>query len=260
MIHLLWWAAARYLDDLVDAHVPPDAQQPQATNAETNKRILTAIGVGSHQTTRVISRIPASDPVRARLTDEVSRCWLDAISGQLSDLSEHPLSATPASIELSYRGKTGAPYAMATTTAACLAEADPIRVAAWHQFGQTFGLLRQFVNDQRDLATGRNEDLRNGTATYLLAVFLRSLSATQFSQATDLLTAARTSDDATAELSTWMRRDELIERYADAMTPAFRSAHDQLDALGGEPPYVAGLHDLIDETAGFFPTFRLLQA
>ena len=258
VIHLLWWAAARYLDDLVDAQ-QSHATQPHATDAETNKRILTAIGVGSHLTTRIIARIPASGPVRARLAEEVSRCWLDAIGGQLEDLSQLPLSATPDSIERSYRGKTGAPYAMATTTAACLAEADPRRVAGWHEFGQTFGLLRQFVNDQRDLATGRNEDLRNGTATYLLSLFLRSLPAPEHSQATDLLKAAQTSDDARAELSAWMLQDEMIERYADAMMPAFRNAHNRLDALSGEPEYVAELHTLIDETAGLFPAFRLLR-
>ena len=257
VIHLLWWAAARYLDDLVDAQ--PTHHHPHAGEIETNKRILTAIGVGSHLTTRVIARIPAPGPVRARLAEEVSRCWLDGISGQLDDLSQQPLSATPESIERSYRGKTGAPYAMATTTAACLAEADPRRVAGWHAFGQTFGLLRQFVNDQRDLATGRNEDLRNGTATYLLAVFLRSLRDGELHQATDLLKAAQDSADAVAELSAWMLQDAMVERYADTMMPTFRDAHVRLNALGGEPEYIAALHGMIDETAGFFPEFRLLR-
>lgn len=253
VIHLLWWAAARYLDDLVDSH------QPTSTEADTNKRLITAIGVGSHLPTRVIARIPAPDAVRARLCEEVSRCWLDAMGGQLRDLSDEPLTAAPDTIERSYRGKTGAPYAMATATAACLAETSPDRVAAWHEFGQTFGLLRQFVNDQRDLATGRNEDLRNGTATYLLSVFLRELPAHQRTRATGLLEAAQDSPDARADLSSWMLQDDMIERYADAMLPTVHSAHERLDTLGGEPEYLAGLHALVDETADFFPMFRLLR-
>lgn len=252
VVHLLWWAGARYLDDFAD-----DETVSRRSPVEINTGILAALGVGSHLAGNLLAGIPASDAVRNDLRAELSRGWLDAINGQLRDLTEQPTSATLESILRSYQGKTGAPYAMAAAMAARLAGCTEGRVDEWRAFGLTFGLLRQLINDQRDLVTGRNEDLRNGTATYLLVHYLRLLPYERRADALRLLAAAQESAAARHELSERMLEAGVIEGYADSITPLIRGAHDSIDALGGEEAYVRELHGLVDETAGLFPAFRL---
>ncbi|TDC75534.1 polyprenyl synthetase family protein [Actinomadura sp. 7K507] len=255
VIHLLWWAAARHLDDLTDA---PGAPSPGGVAAGT--KVLAALAVGSHLPARLVADLPVSAGVRASLGDELSRCWLDAVDGQLRDLTCRASAATPASVLRSYEGKTGAPYAMAAASAACLAGADRRRVAGWRSFGRALGVVRQLVNDQRDLASGRHEDLANGTATYLLVHLLTSLPAARRREALALPAAARHSRSARAELTAWMLDDEVIDSYAASVAPLIEHAHGLLDTLGGEPGCVRELHGLVDETAGHMPGFRLAVA
>lgn len=255
VIHLLWWAAARHLDDLTDA---PAA--PAAGNVAAGKKILTALAVGSHLPARLVADLPVSGEVRARLGDEVSRGWLDAVDGQLRDLTERAPAATPQSVLRSYEGKTGAPYAMAAAAAACLAGADEARVTGWRSFGRALGVLRQLVNDQRDLVSGRHEDLANGTATYLLVHLLSSLPAARRREVLDLHAAARHSGSARAELAARMLDDEVVDSYAASVAPLIDRAHRLLGLLGGEPRCVRELHRLVEETAGHLPGFRLAVA
>ncbi|MCS4558769.1 class 1 isoprenoid biosynthesis enzyme, partial [Shewanella sp. C32] len=74
-----------------------------------------------------------------------------------------------------YAHKSGAVYGMACAMAARLAAGTgPAEIDPWRRFGQLLGLLAQFRNDADDLRSGRYEDLRNGTATYLLVHLLHS--------------------------------------------------------------------------------------
>ncbi|XRQ02350.1 polyprenyl synthetase family protein [Actinomadura welshii] len=255
VIHLLWWAAARYLDDLTDA---PGAPAPGS--ADTGKRILTALAVGGHLPARLVADLPVAGGVRAALGDELSRGWLDAVDGQLRDLGQPASAATPRSVLRSYEGKTGAPYAMAAASAACLAGADERRVTGWRSFGRALGVLRQLVNDQRDLVSGRHEDLANGTATYLLVHLLSSLPAGRRREALALHAAARRSGPARAELAAWLLDEEVLGSYAASVAPLVDRAHALLDGLGGEPGCVRALHGLVDETVGHLPRFRLAVA
>ncbi|MGP4024939.1 polyprenyl synthetase family protein [Actinomadura sp. 3N407] len=255
VVHLLWWAAARYLDDLTDA---PGAPSPGSV--AVSKKVLTALAVGSHLPTRLIAGLPLTAGVRAALGDELSRCWLDAVDGQLRDLSEPVSAATPESVLRGYEGKTGSPYAMAAASAACLAGSDGRRVTGWRSFGRALGVLRQLVNDQRDLASGRHEDLANGTATYLLVHLLGSLPAGRRREAIALHAAARHSGSARAELTAWMLDDEVIDSYAASVAPLVEQAHGRLDLLGGDPDCVRELHGLVDETVGHMPGFHLAVA
>lgn len=254
VIHLLWWASARYLDDLTDAGGAP------SPGGAAGKKVLTALAVGGHLPGRLIAGLPVGATVRAALADELSRGWLDAVDGQLRDLTERAPIASPGSVLRSYEGKTGSPYAMAAASAACLAGADGRRVAGWRAYGRALGVLRQLVNDQRDLASGRHEDLANGTATYLLVHLLAALPAARRREALALHAAARHSSSARAELTAWMLDDEIIESYADSVAPLVERAHGLLDGLGGDPGCVRELHRLVDETAGHLPKFRLAVA
>ncbi|WP_243717686.1 polyprenyl synthetase family protein [Actinomadura sp. KC345] len=255
VIHLLWWAAARHLDDLTDA---PGAPSPGG--AAAGAKVLAALAVGSHLPARLIADLPVTGGVRAALGDELSRGWLDAVDGQLRDLTGPAPAATPASVLRGYEGKTGAPYAMAAASAACLAGADRPRVDGWRSFGRALGVLRQLVNDQRDLASGRHEDLANGTATYLLVHLLTSLPAARRREALALHAAARHSRSAQAELTAWMLDGEVVASYADSVAPLVARAHGLLDTLGGEPGCLRELHGLLDETTGRMPGFRLAVA
>jgi heptaprenyl diphosphate synthase len=118
-------------------------------------------------------------------------------------------------------------------------------------------VLRQLVNDQRDLATERDEDLRNGTATYLLVHLLSSVSTARRAELIGLRGQARTSEEARAELKQAMLAADIVSSYAERIQPIVRAARDTLVSLGGDPQCVTELAGLIDETISYFPQFQL---
>jgi len=253
LIHLLWWAFARYVDDVADDGAGRDP-------AETNRGILSAIAVCYHLTERVMAA--RAEPRTAdRLRAELNRSCLAAVNGQLLDLSADPLTTDLLSVLRSYRGKTGSPYAMAAAMAAILAGCDENRTERWRAFGIEFGLLRQLVNDQRDLASDRNEDLRNGTATYLLVLYLDLLSVTERDKALRLLEDARAdsarSAAAVKELAARLLDHETLTSYRASLAPLVQRTRDLLDGMGGRAEYIAGLHGVIDDTLNLVPLFEL---
>ncbi len=248
LVHILWWAAARFLDDLADS-----AASMSADPIITNKGILAALVAGSHLPTRLISAAEVCPATMTRLYSEFSQGWTDAISGQLLDFDEEPASATPESVLLSYRGKTGAPYAMACAMAAALAGADASRTDRWRELGGKFGVLRQLVNDQLDLVSGRDEDLANGTATYLLAYLLQSLTAARKEESLALHSAAAKSPDARQKLRDQLLAASVLGGYIQSINDMVCDAHTALEELGGEQAYVAELHALLDEAMGQSP-------
>ncbi|MFD0688564.1 polyprenyl synthetase family protein [Actinomadura fibrosa] len=257
--HLLWWAAARHLDDLTDAPAPPSPRDG-AEHRAAGAKVLTALAVGGHLPVRLVAELPVPDAVRAGLVDELSRCCLDAVDGQLRDLAGRPSSATPESVLRSYAGKTGAPYAMAAASAARLAGAAPGRAARWRGYGRTLGVLRQLVNDHRDLASGRYEDLANGTATYPLVHLLTTLPAPRRRAVLALHEAARDSAAARAELASRMLDEEVADGCAASVAPLIARAHALLDGLGGKPDFVQDLHALVDAAAHRLPGLSLAVA
>ncbi|GAA3195007.1 polyprenyl synthetase family protein [Dactylosporangium siamense] len=245
VVHLLWWAAARYLDDLADGG-PYD---PARCNAD----ILAALGVGSHLPVRLVREAGVPDTTKVAALSEVSRGWLDGISGQLLDYTARPAEATVGTVLASYEGKTGAPYAMATALAACLAGADPARVERWRDVGRRFGVLRQLTNDQRDLVTGRDEDLRNGAATFLVMLLLDGVPAGQRSALLALHASAATSAAARAEFKGRLTAPEHLHGYHERVDGMLAEVHRSLDTLGGAEPFAEALHDLIDDAMLAFP-------
>lgn len=252
LIHTLWWAAARYLDDMIDT-----PQLAQSDPAEFNRGVMTAIAVGNYLPLSVFGDLAVSESVRLRLITEYGNGCIDALSGQLTDLALDAESATLDDVLRNYEDKTGAPYGMSAALAAQLAERDADRVDAWRSFGRSLGVLRQLVNDQRDLVTERDEDLRNGTATYLLVHLLRSVSTTRRAELIDLHRQARTSEEARAELKRAMLAADIVSSYAESIQPIVRAARDTLASLGGDPQWVTELAGLIDETVSYFPQFQL---
>lgn len=252
LVHTLWWAAARYLDDMIDT-----PQLARSDPAQFNRGVLTAIAVGNYLPLRVFGGLGVSDAVRYRLIAEYGNGCIDALSGQLTDLALDAEIATCDDVLRNYEAKTGAPYGMSAALAAHLAECDADRVDAWRSFGRALGMLRQLVNDQRDLVTERDEDLRNGTATYLLVHLLGTVSTTRRAELLGLQRQARTSQEARAELKRAMLAADVVSSYAETIRPLIRAARDALASLGGDPRSVAELTGLIDETISHFPRFGL---
>ena len=121
LIHTLWWAAARYLDDMIDT-----PQLARSNPAEFNRGVMTAIAVGNYLPLNIFGDLAVSDAVRFRLITEYSNGCIDALGGQLTDLVLNAETAT-STIAAQLRGQDGRLYGMSAALAAQLAERDADR-------------------------------------------------------------------------------------------------------------------------------------
>ncbi|WP_345652357.1 polyprenyl synthetase family protein [Streptomyces siamensis] len=244
VVHDLWWTSACCLDDLADG---------QGTFAvgdldESDALLATVIG-GTPLPLLVVQSERIPEQVRAALSAEVVRCWIGATEGQLRDLHGDAATATRASVAAAYLGKSGAPYSMITTMAAELAGAAKPRVELWREFGDVFGVLWQIFNDQEDILSGRDEDLLNGTVTYLLACALEETAPHSTAGVLGLHTAARTSPQARTELTDVLLAPAVLRRFAQDIDEFRHRAQRILDELGGDQAFVPVLRDLVDRSS-----------
>jgi hypothetical protein len=135
---------------------------------------------------------------------------------------------------------------MACAMAAAPAGADVQRTDRWRELGGKFGVLRQLVNDQLDLVSGRGEDLANGTATYLLTYLLQSLTAARKEECLALHSAAAKSVDVRQKFRDQMLAPSVVGGYIESINAMVCDAHTTLDELCGEQAYLAELHALRD--------------
>ncbi|WP_216589734.1 polyprenyl synthetase family protein [Streptomyces brasiliscabiei] len=243
-VHVLWWTSACYLDDLADGH---RAHAPAGLGPD--EALLAAVLGGQALSIRVVQSQPVPDAVRNALTGEIVTCWIDAVEGQLRDLRGDIAGASRDTVLAAYRGKSGAPFGMITAMAAILSGAGAERIARWREFGEVFGLLWQLFNDQEDLLSGRDEDLLNGTATYLLACALEETPPGSRAGTAELAVAARTSEGARARLRATLLAPVVLRRYEKDLTALRDDAHRVLGELGGAETYLPTLRHLIDQTA-----------
>ncbi|MFF3404769.1 polyprenyl synthetase family protein [Streptomyces sp. NPDC002742] len=244
VVHELWWTSACYLDDLADGQA-----------------VFAAGGLGESEAllATVISGIPLPllvvqsprIPERARvpLSAEIVRCWITATEGQLRDLRADVGAATVDAVVTAYLGKSGAPFSMVTAMAAQLAGRTVERVELWREFGNVFGILWQLFNDQQDILTGRDEDLANGTVTYLLACALEEATPDSVGHVLELHSAARRSPEARAALTGVLLAPEVLRRYEKDISGFRDRAHGLLRELGGDSAYLSVLHDLVDQAS-----------
>ena len=260
MAHVLWWVSARYLDDLSDA-APGTVGASGASGSSTpgaDRDLLAVVGIACHLSATVLDRACSDDPARVLLLrQELSRCWHQAISGQLTDLTLTAAGATAEEVMAGYRGKTGAPYAMAAAMGAVLAGCSPAQADAARDFGERFGVLRQIANDQRDIASRRYEDLRNGTATYMVVRYLESLSGAERVVAEKLLVGCADSAQARDEFAARLTEPAWLRDFAGIVRPLIEGLHATVDEIGGVAEYVTGLHELGEETGNLYPEFLL---
>jgi geranylgeranyl pyrophosphate synthase len=248
LLHVLWWTSARVIDDIADR----DDSGYQDRTA-LGKGIFAALAAGNQIPLRAISAARLSPVVMNQMAGELTTGWLDSIRGQLLDFDERPADATTASVLSRYQKKTGAPYAMAAAMAARLAEIDEHRTGRWRDLGRGFGVLRQLVNDQLDLCANRDEDIANGTATYLLAHLLEPLSGARRSAVLELHSAAAESAAARQELKSQLLAPEVIASYSESVGRMVSQVHESLDDIGGVQVYIDELHALFDEAMSQSP-------
>ncbi|MEU6480313.1 polyprenyl synthetase family protein [Streptomyces sp. NPDC047017] len=244
VVHDLWWTSACCLDDLADSQGACPAGDLGQSEA-----LLATVLAGTTLPLLVVQAQPVPEPVRALLAAEVVKCSIGAAEGQLRDLRGQVRGATRASVTEVYLGKSGAPYSMITAMAALLAGADGRRVALWREFGDVFGVLWQLFNDQEDILSGRGEDLRNGTVTYLLACALEDPAPGAAAHLTSLHRAATHSAPARTELTRLLLAPDVLSRYEQDLDAFRHRAHRVLDDLGGDDAHLPLLRDLVDRSS-----------
>lgn len=246
-VHLLWWTSACYLDDLADNQVAGMTE-----GLGVNEALLAAVVGGQALPIRIVQAQPVPDAVRNALTAEIVNCWFPAVEGQLRDLRKDTEGAAREAVVTAYRGKSGAPFAMITAMAGIWAGADSERVRLWREFGDVFGILWQLFNDQEDILSGRNEDLLNGTVTYLLACALEEASPRARRHVLDLSGAARSSAPARQELTDLLLAPTVLRTYQNDLDTFRDEAYHILGELGGRQAPLAALRQLVDQSAGLY--------
>nr|QIZ00141.1 hypothetical protein HEP87_47740 [Streptomyces sp. S1D4-11] len=244
VVHELWWTSACHLDDLADGqstHLAGDLGGGEA--------LLAALISGTPLPLLVVQSQAVPESVRGALSAEIVKCTIVATEGQLSDLRGDAATATRDSVVTAYRGKSGAPFSMVTAMAAELAGVEKERVELWRDFGDVFGILWQLFNDQEDILSGRNEDLLNGTVTYLLACALDASASPSAERVLRMHADARTSHDARAELIDTLLAPDVLGRYEDDINKFRGEAHRILDDLGGDEPYLSVMRNLVDDSS-----------
>lgn len=243
-VHVLWWTSACYLDDLADgqgATITGDLGE--------NAALLASIISGNVLPLQVVQSQQVPDSVRSALTAELLNGWIIATEGQLLDMRGDVGNASRKSVITAYRGKSGGPFGMITAMAATLSGAKSERINLWREFGDIFGVLWQIFNDQEDILSGRNEDLMNGTVTYLLACAIEEASPQSRERILGLCAASRNSDQARSELADLLLAPAVLHQYHEDVDSFRDEAYRVLDELGGDEDYLPALRQLVDLSA-----------
>ncbi|GGQ20188.1 hypothetical protein GCM10010215_51000 [Streptomyces virginiae] len=243
-VHLLWWTSACYLDDLADANGASICGELTEDEA-----LLASVITGNALPIQIILAQDLPEAAHGALITEILNGWIIGVDGQIDDMRGDIGSASRKSVVETYRGKSGAPFGMITAMAAIFSGTTDDKIELWREFGYVFGILWQIFNDQEDILSGRDEDLLNGTVTYLLASVLEDASPLSREHILSLCAAASRSHQARTELAAILRTPLALDRYR-AEIDAFRAeAYRILDELGGDQAYQPVLRNLVDHAS-----------
>ncbi|WP_234381895.1 polyprenyl synthetase family protein [Streptomyces sp. XY332] len=244
-VHVLWWTSACYLDDLADGHGTATSD-----SLGQNEALLASVLSGAVLPIQIIRSLPVPAAVQGALTEEIATGWVVGTEGQLRDIGGDADRATPNSVIEAYRGKSGGPFSMITAMAALLSGASDERVELWREFGYIFGILWQLFNDQEDILSGRNEDLLNGTVTYLLTCVLDDAATPRArKEVLARCAAARNSEEARAELTRLLLAPAALDRYTADLDGFRAEAHALLTALGGDERHLPTMRHLVESAS-----------
>ncbi|MFH8348974.1 polyprenyl synthetase family protein [Streptomyces sp. NPDC018045] len=242
--HALWWRAANAFDDIADGDAGPAMY-----GIGTGPALMAALECGHGLPLRALAALDLPAALRERLVSDYLDGWTLTNDGQIRDLFNTAATADPQAVLTTYEHKSGSAYAMACGMTARIAGCDDAAVDAWRTFGHAVGTLLQFRNDEEELRDEREEDIRNGTATYRLVCALRQLSGEERQRALRLVREAADSPDGRAEI-----RAMLLDPAVQAATLAVRDgllrrAHDLLDRLAVPSEFTTALRSLVDTAA-----------
>lgn len=250
-IHVLWYTAGRYLDNVTDGHVA-EASAGLPSDEALMAAVLCLVSVP----TEIIARMVLPSGTRDLLALDLARGCSSGMEGQLSEFHARPETVTPESVLGCYRNKTGSGYAMGAAMAARLAGAGPREVELWREFGHVFGSLRQLRNDQEDLASEHGVDLRNQVLTYLFTTLLARTDDPE--PLLQLRKEAPESAQAHARLRESLLDPDLLRAYFREVDAVRDHAHRLLDELGGHEPFLGLLREFLDVSARPLPLFQSL--
>ncbi|MET8824618.1 class 1 isoprenoid biosynthesis enzyme [Streptomyces sp. NPDC004610] len=256
-VHDLWWTSACWMDDLADT-----GGAYTVGGLDPSDALLAAVITGTPLPLLVVQSARVPEPLRGVLSREIVTCWVRATEGQLRDLHGVSSRVTREAVAEAYAAKSGAPFSMVTAMAAQLAGAPGDRVERWREFGVVLGILWQILNDQDDILSGRNEDLDNGTVTYLLACAYDAADPESARRLPQVHGAARDSPAAREELAGLLLSPAALQLYEQSVAGFRDRALTLLDETGGDPPYRSALGDLLRESARVLlrPGLRLTPA
>lgn len=243
-VHLLWWTSACYLDDLADANGASISGE-----LTENEALLASVVTGNALPIQIILAQDLPDSVRSALITEFLNGWIIGVDGQTVDMRGDIAGASRKSVIETYRGKSGAPFGMITAMAAVFSGTTAAKVDLWREFGYVFGILWQIFNDQEDILSGRDEDLLNGTVTYLLASVVEDASPDVRDHILGLCADAGRSDQARAELAGLLRTPLSLDRYRAEIDGFRAEAYRILDEIGGDEFYSPVLRRLVDHAS-----------
>ncbi|WP_329388488.1 polyprenyl synthetase family protein [Streptomyces sp. NBC_01351] len=243
-VHLLWWTSACYLDDLADANGARISGE-----LTENEALLASVITGNALPIQIVLDQKLPESVRGALVTEILTGWIIGVDGQIDDMRGDIGSATRKSVVETYRGKSGAPFGMITAMAAMFSGTTAEKVELWREFGYVFGILWQIFNDQEDILSGRDEDLLNGTVTYLLASVLEDAPADSKEHILGLCATAGRSVEARNELAGLLRTPVALDRYRTEIDGFRAEAYRILDELGGDESYLSVLRHLVDHAS-----------
>ncbi|WP_060179057.1 polyprenyl synthetase family protein [Streptomyces sp. IMTB 1903] len=243
-VHLLWWTSACYLDDLADA----DGASISGELTE-DEALLASVITGNALPIQIILAQDLPGAAHGALISEILNGWIIGVDGQIDDMRGNVCSASRKSVVETYRGKSGAPFGMITAMAAIFSGTTADKVELWREFGYVFGILWQIFNDQEDILSGRDEDLLNGTVTYLLASVLEDASPLSREHILGLCAAASRSHQARRELASLLRTPVALDRYRAEIDGFRAEAYRILDELGGDEAYQPVLRNLVDHAS-----------
>ncbi|MER7731441.1 polyprenyl synthetase family protein [Streptomyces erythrochromogenes] len=243
-VHLLWWTSACYLDDLADA----DGASICGELTE-DEALLASVITGNALPIQIILAQDLPGAAHGALISEILNGWIIGVDGQIDDMRGDIRNASRTSVVETYRGKSGAPFGMITAMAAIFSGTTGEKVELWREFGYVFGILWQIFNDQEDILSGRDEDLLNGTVTYLLASVLEDASPLSREHILGLCSAASRSHQARAELASLLRSPVALDRYRAEIDGFRAEAYRILDELGGDESYQPVLRNLVDHAS-----------
>ncbi len=174
--------------------------------------------------------------------------------GQLR--SDAPVSASTGArdVEEAIRGRSGAMLAGFAQLAALAAGAGAERTAAARAFGEELAMARQHLNDVTELVGDRGTDLRNGTATMVLALAFQSIDTQARQALVERLPDA--ASDTTVRAALIRDLGPAISDVCVLIRLHLAQANRHALFLSGSPVGHDGLTRLIEFTATTVTTFR----